>query len=124
MQGEGPPLSTVCAPGAGGGLNSRTARGTSDRVKGGHGERAITTRALLLALVAHALLVATLMAVPRARPAPVDPATVDAAARSEADTELGAPNRFVTGAERARPSAAPPGAFRGKKLRLLESKVL
>lgn len=113
MQGDGPPLSTVCHVAHVGGLKSGTARGTSDGVTGGHEERATTTRALLLALMVHALLNATMVAVPAIPAVPAVPAILAIPVARHAPVE-----------EAARPSAAPPTARRVELAMLLNSKVL
>lgn len=113
MQGDGPPLSTVCHVAHVGGLKSGTARGTSDGVTGGHEERATTTRALLLALMVHALLNATMVAVPAIPAVPAVPAILAIPVARHAPVE-----------EAARPSAAPPTARRAELAMLLNSKVL
>ena len=110
MQGDGPPLSTVCHVAHVGGLKSGTARGTSDGVTGGHEERATTTRALLLALMVHALLNATMVAVPAVPAVSAIPA-IPVARHSPVE-------------EAARPSAALPTARRVELAMLLNSKVL
>lgn len=116
MQGDGPPLSTVCHVAHVGGLKSGTARGTSDGVTGGHEERATTTRALLLALMVHALLNATMVAVPAIPAVPAVPAILAILAIPVA--------RHAPVEEAARPSAAPPTARRVELAMLLNSKVL